>query len=54
MAKVEITGLAQRKDAKDHKKVTPLYKPAASPGPADAYLKPPTVAQDKAYNSKQM
>lgn len=54
MAKVTITNIGTRTDAKDHKKVTPLYKPEASPGPADAYLKPPTVAQDKAYNSKDM
>jgi hypothetical protein len=54
MAKVTIPVGKTRTDAKDHGKIAPLYKPAASPGPAKAYLKPPTVAQDKAYNSKQM
>ena len=54
MAKVTITGLGTRKIAKDHSKVAPLYKPAASPAPAAAYMKKPTVAADKAYNSKQM
>jgi hypothetical protein len=54
MAKVEITGLATRKTAKDYGKVTPLHKPAASSGPAKAYAMPPTVAQDKKYNEVQM
>jgi len=54
MAKVTITGLATRKNARDYGKVTPIHKPAASPGPAKAYVKPPTVAQDKKYNEVQM
>lgn len=54
MAKVTITGLGTRKTAKDYGKVTSLHKPTASPGPAKAYVKPPTVAQDKKYNEIQM
>ena len=54
MAKVTITGLKTRTMAKDHKNVAPIHKPATKPGPGKAYTKAPTVAQDKAYNSKQM
>jgi hypothetical protein len=54
MPKVTITGLSTRNVAKDHKKVSPLHKPANKPGPGPAYAKAPTAAQDKAYNSKMM
>jgi hypothetical protein len=54
MPKVTITGLGTRKSAKDYGKVTPIHKPGASPAPAKAYVKPPTVAQDKKYNELQM
>ena len=52
MAKVTITGLKTRTMAKDKKTVTPIHK--SQPGPGQAYMKPATDAQDKAYNSKQM
>jgi hypothetical protein len=52
MAKVTIKGLKTRTMAKDKKSATPLHK--SKPSPAKAYMKPPTVSQDKAYNSKQM
>jgi hypothetical protein len=52
MAKVTITGLKTRTMAKDKKSATPLHK--SKPGPGMAYVKAPTVAKDKAYNSKQM
>lgn len=54
MAKVTISGLKKRTDAKDYKAVAPIHKPGTKGGPAKAYEKPPMVAQDKAYNSKQM
>ena len=54
MPKVTITGLKKRTMAKDHKAVEPMHKPAAKPGPGMAYIAAPTVAQDKAYKSKQM
>jgi hypothetical protein len=65
MAKVVIKGLAARKQAKDHKKVTAPHKPASKTKPAKAnvskpglggfsYSKTSTPAQDKAYNSKNM
>ena len=65
MAKVTITGLSTRKVAKDHKKVSPLHKPASKTKPAAvsvqkpglggfSYSKTSTSAQDKAYNSKNM
>ena len=54
MAKVTITGLKTRTMAKDHKAVTPIHKPDTKVGPANSYEKPPTVSQDKTYNSKQM
>jgi hypothetical protein len=52
MAKVTITGLKIRTKATDKKAATPLHK--SKPAPAKAYMKPPTVAQDKTYNSKIM
>ena len=54
MAIVNISGKATRKMAKDHKSISPIHKPASKPKPGVAYMKAPTVAQDKAYNSKQM
>jgi len=54
MAKVTISGLKKRTDAKDYKAVDPQHKPGTKGGPAKAYMKAPTVAQDKAYNTKQM
>jgi hypothetical protein len=51
---VNITGKATRTMAKDHKSVAPIHKPAAKPKPGKAYMKAPTAAQDKAYNSKIM
>ena len=54
MAIVNISGKATRKMAKDHKSASPIHKPASKPKPGAAYMKAPTPAQDKAYNSKQM
>ena len=54
MPKVTITGKATRKMAKDHKSATPIHKPASKPKPGPAYMKTPTAAQDKVYNSKEM
>ena len=55
MAKVTITGLKMRKDAKDHKSVTPLHKPKSKPGVGNfSYSKTSTPAQDKKYNTIQM
>jgi len=54
MPKVTITGKSTRKMAKDHKSVAPIHKPKSKPKPGPAYMKAPTAAQDKAYNSKQM
>ena len=54
MGIVTITGLKQRTNAKDHKAVTPIHKPGTKPSPGKAYSKAPTVAQDKAYNTKNM
>jgi hypothetical protein len=52
MAIVNITGLATRKVATDKKSATPIHK--SKPAPGKAYTKPPTVSQDKTYNSKNM
>jgi len=52
MSKVTITGLATRKVATDKKSATPIHK--SKPAPSKAYMKPPTVAQDKTYNSNNM
>ena len=65
MPKVTITGLATRKKTKDHKKVSPINKPASKPKPAPVSVQKPglggfsyskniTAKQDKAYNSKKM
>ena len=54
MAKVTITGLGTRKDAKDYKKTNPIYVPKASPSPVKSYMKTATESQDKKYNEIQM
>jgi hypothetical protein len=65
MPKVVITGHKVRKQAKDHKSIAPIHKPASKPkhAPANAqkpglggysYAKAITPKQDKAYNSKKM
>jgi len=54
MAKVTITNLNSRNNAKDHSSISPFHKPGSKPGPAQAYVKKPTNSMDKAYNSKQM
>ena len=52
MAKVSMSNPKTRTIATDKKAVTPIHK--SQPAPGMVYMKAPTVAQDKAYNSKQM
>jgi hypothetical protein len=50
-----IKGVKTRTATKDYSNVTPIHKPASKPGVGGySYSKNITLAQDKAYNTKQM
>ena len=54
MAKVTITGLDTRKDAKDYSSVSPIHKPGTKGIPAQSIMTNATPSQDKVLNAKQM
>jgi hypothetical protein len=50
-----IKNVKTRTAAKDHSNIDPLHKPASKPGVGGySYSANVTVAQNKAYNTKQM